>query len=260
MAIDYSFPPYLEKAKVFSDRNRARIVKLLKEKGEMTNTNLAAELGISKATVTHHMKILKEAGVVKVMRIEESRGIPKKYYGLDRKFSMVGKGSFAEPLSREVERNFRKLVHREKLRKELGDNININFLRLYRSALLSADVNFDSELYEQGFHLGKEVLSEMVESGDTLEKVMESLGRLWEGLNLGRMEVEEVGDVTRVMINDCYQCMEMPDLGRPLCASDEGIIAGVLEKKLGLPFRVREVECWGTGEEHCKFEIEEKTS
>lgn len=239
-------------AKALSDNTRFRIVELLSEE-ELTNTMLAKRLGISKATVTHHMKILLEAGAVEVIRVEESRGIPKKYYGLSYKITGMG-GSISEPLSQEMEREFRKLVQKKRFRKKLTDEVNISFLRLYRSALFSAGADFDPMLFDRGYQVGRSVFSEVV-GGENIEDVLSSLGRLWEDLNLGRLEVEEVGETTSVVISDCYQCTEMPNLGKPLCASDEGIITGVLEKKLHSRFKVKEIECWGTGKEHCRFEI-----
>lgn len=250
----YMLKPDLKTAKVFSDRTRAKIIELLEKRGDMTNTLLAKALGISKATVTHHMKILEEAGVVRVSRVEETRGIPKKYYALDAKFLESGKEGISKPVMEEVEREFRKLFQNKKFREKLGDEVNISFLRLYKSALLSAKVNLDDVLFDQGYELGKNVFSEMV-AGESLEEVLISLGRLWEELKLGTVEILEVDDKARIVVRDCYQCMHMPNVGKPLCATDEGIITGVLEKKLGSRFSVKEVECWGTGKEYCEFEI-----
>ena len=251
---DYMLRPDPETARIFSDKTRRRIVELLEKRGEMTNTLIAKELGISKATVTHHIKILQEAGVIRVARVEETRGIPKKYYTLDARFLESWREDVSRPVKQELEREFRKLFENKKFRKKLGDQINLTFLRLYKSALLSAGISLDDVLFDQGYELGKRVFSEMV-SGETLEEVLRSLAQLWEELELGTVEVLEAGDAARILVRDCYQCMHMPNVGKPLCATDEGIIAGILEGKLGTRFRVKEVECWGTGKEYCEFEI-----
>jgi predicted hydrocarbon binding protein len=49
----------------------------------------------------------------------------------------------------------------------------------------------------------------------------------------------------------------MPDMGKTLCPSDAGIIAGVLDKTLRKNHSVKEVKCWGTGHDFCEFEINE---
>ena len=255
----YMLKPDPETAKVFSDRTRAKIIELLEKRGEMTNTLLARELGISKATVSHHMKILEKAGVVRVSRVEETRGIPKKYYTIDAKFLEYGREDISKPVMEEVEKEFRKLFQNKKFREKLSDEVKISFLRLYKSALLFAKVNLDDVLFDHGYELGKNVFSEMV-AGESLEEVLVSLGRLWEELKLGTVEILEASDRARIVVRDCYQCMHMPDVGKPLCATDEGIIAGVLEKKLGSRFSVKEVACWGTGKDYCEFEIIEQAN
>lgn len=250
----YLLKPDLETARIFSDRTRLKIVELLRER-EMTNTLLAKELGISKATVTHHMKILEEAGVVRVSRVEETRGIPKKYYTLDARFLESEEKDISKPVVDEMVREFRRLFANRKFRKQLSDEVNVTFLKIYRSAFLSARVDLDDVLYDLGYELGRRVFAEMVD-GDGLEDVLRSLARLWRELELGTVEVGDVtGDSAWIMVRDCYQCMHMPNVGRPLCATDEGMIAGVLEGRLGTAFRVREVECWGTGREYCRFDI-----
>ncbi len=47
----------------FSDPARLKIVELLQEK-DMTPSEMAKELGLSKPTISHHLNVLKKAGVV----------------------------------------------------------------------------------------------------------------------------------------------------------------------------------------------------
>lgn len=50
--------------KAFCDESRLRIIEQL-QRGEMCACNLLEELPISQSTLSHHMKILIESGVVK---------------------------------------------------------------------------------------------------------------------------------------------------------------------------------------------------
>ena len=57
---------YMEKAKVFKafcDENRLRILALLRS-GEMCACHILEELNISQPTLSHHMKILCDSGIV----------------------------------------------------------------------------------------------------------------------------------------------------------------------------------------------------
>ncbi|MDV6014269.1 winged helix-turn-helix domain-containing protein [Haloechinothrix sp. LS1_15] len=59
---------------------RAEIVNLLLERAA-TTSDLAEALDKPKGTVGHHLKILAEAGLVRVVRTERVRAIDAKYYG-----------------------------------------------------------------------------------------------------------------------------------------------------------------------------------
>lgn len=59
----------LETLKALSDENRLRIVQLLSERGELCVCDLAAVLEMSDALVSHHVKQLREAGLVRTRRI-----------------------------------------------------------------------------------------------------------------------------------------------------------------------------------------------
>ena len=55
---------YVKVFKAFSDYNRVRVLELLQE-GEKCACTLLADLNISQSTLSHHMKILCNSGIVK---------------------------------------------------------------------------------------------------------------------------------------------------------------------------------------------------
>jgi len=72
-------------AKALEDPARAKIVEALYHK-QLSTEQIAKELqksGYNKAltTIRHHLEILKEAGLIEIVRIEEIRGAIAKYYG-----------------------------------------------------------------------------------------------------------------------------------------------------------------------------------
>ena len=89
----------------------------------------------------------------------------------------------------------------------------------------------------------------------SLGGILEELSVFWTEHELGEMTILN-GDQTAISVIDCYHCGKMPDVGKTLCSMDEGIIEGVLSSKLKSGFRVREIECYGTGHNNCKFVIE----
>jgi len=68
---------YLRVFRAFSDERRLRVLELLTE-GEKCACVLLEELEISQPTLSYHMKILRQSGIVK----ERSVG-PWKYYSID---------------------------------------------------------------------------------------------------------------------------------------------------------------------------------
>ncbi|MGI0087252.1 MAG: ArsR/SmtB family transcription factor [Nitrosotalea sp.] len=74
-----------EQAKALDDDARVRILQILYHK-QLSTDQIVVELhkeGCKKATTTirHHLDILKEAGLVEIVKMQEIRGAVLKYYG-----------------------------------------------------------------------------------------------------------------------------------------------------------------------------------
>jgi predicted hydrocarbon binding protein len=134
-----------------------------------------------------------------------------------------------------------------------GGDANIAFLRLLKSTILSTGIDMDKPFYDAGYNIGANVISKQMKAS-TLKDVLNELAQMWEELKLGSIEL--AGE-NLIRVKDCYQCGNMPDMGKPLCPSDAGIIAGVLDTVCGKRYSVKEIKCWGTGYEFCEFEIKE---
>jgi DNA-binding transcriptional ArsR family regulator len=66
--------------RALGDSTRGRIIALLNQRAAST-TELAAALGMPKGTVGHHLKVLEQAGLVRVVRTRQVRALTEKYYG-----------------------------------------------------------------------------------------------------------------------------------------------------------------------------------
>jgi len=113
MAGDQSSPPDYELAdrialtepaqvKALSHGLRTTILGLLHERAA-TVSELAVALGRPKSTVAHHVKVLREAGLVRVVRTRRVRAIEERFYGRTARMFYVGveRGGDGEELPRD---------------------------------------------------------------------------------------------------------------------------------------------------------------
>lgn len=95
-APDYELDEILEidqpqQFKALFDETRLAIVDLLLERAATTK-DLAATLDKPKGTVGHHLSVLEEAGLIRIVRTEMVRAIEAKYYGrVARTYSLLDK-------------------------------------------------------------------------------------------------------------------------------------------------------------------------
>lgn len=59
---------------------RLRIVALLRERA-LSTTELAQAVGLAKGTVSHHLKVLEAAGLIRVVRTRKVRALTESFYG-----------------------------------------------------------------------------------------------------------------------------------------------------------------------------------
>jgi DNA-binding transcriptional ArsR family regulator len=77
--------------RAISDQLRTAILGLLHERAA-TVTELAAAVERPKSTVAHHVKVLTEAGLLRVVRTRRVRAIDERYYGRTARMFYVGVG------------------------------------------------------------------------------------------------------------------------------------------------------------------------
>ena len=213
------------------DDVKARILDLLSER-EMAISDLSRELGLTKATILHHIKHLTEEGLVFVTREERVRNFIKKYYTV--RIPNGFKRSVMEEIRLSVEN-----ADKEGFSKSLT--------RFFGLSMLSTSPYL---LRKAGFNVGYEVFGEIIK-----DEPFDGLADIWEKLKMG--VVAEISH-NRIVVEDCYFCSKLPDTGRTYCKFDEGLISGALEKATGEKYSVREVKCWGNGYEFCEFLIKKR--
>ena len=113
ISIDRMITVNYDVSKALAIPTRGKIVELLNKKQLNVEqiTRRLKKLGYKKSvtTIRHHIEILKDSGLIEIVKIEESRGAITKYYGSSTKLL-----DFTLPLN--FDENYSKLISKTSLR------------------------------------------------------------------------------------------------------------------------------------------------
>jgi uncharacterized protein len=215
------------------------ILKMLRER-ELTFEELTGLCKKAKSTMSVHLNDLMDMGLV--YRRVDDNDRRKKYFGLNTDLIVSSRAPVSE--------------HYDLILKSIPDALGDRYaflkslFHLVRCGMESYGVDTSPALKKMGRDVGK-VLSAQFHSTD-MENLLGEIAVFWKEQGLGTVSPVK-GDVPAFIVDDCFDCSTMPDIGRTQCSMDEGIVEAIIEEKLKVRCSVEEVECYGTGYHHCKF-------
>jgi predicted hydrocarbon binding protein len=213
-------------------------------KREMSFDELVASSGKAKSTVSVHLKGLVEEGVIGSR--EDPDDARKKIFYITS--SYLGRLSKRKRVDRDMEDYISSYA--------AGSSDPFTFFRLMfrtlRVSLLNEGIDIDPVLHDAGVKVG-EALCRKVEAPE-VEGLLENLAAFWKAQSLGKIEVESVEPLA-IRIYDCFECQELPPIGRPACAFDSGILESVFSRHFEERMRAIETACYAMGDDHCRFEV-----
>jgi uncharacterized protein len=150
-------------------------------------------------------------------------------------------------------------------RPNLGQNVRLEVYRLMQFAFrdiieqhLGTDKT-DQIFYEAGKLAGVEFYSNLFAETKDFNIFIKSLQDILCEMGIGILRIEEA-DLAKgllvLTVSEDLDCSGLPELDYEICVYDEGFIAGILESFTGSPFKVKEVDCWCTGDRTCRFTAE----
>ncbi len=151
----------------------------------------------------------------------------------------------------------------EQGRPNLGNMTRIEVYRLFQYTMRDIlEQSFGTEeadrlLYRAGFLAGTELCRKFVGRCESLAEFVRKVEAVLIELKIGVLRIEELNqDTARFVLTvaEDLDCSGLPEMGHAVCNYDEGFIAGLLEFQTGHPFKVKEVDCWCTGDRTCRFE------
>jgi len=75
-------------------------------------------------------------------------------------------------------------------------------------------------------------------------------------LKIGVLRIEQADEKTGdfiLTVSEDLDCSGLPLYGETVCDYDEGFLAGIFYVYMGKEFKVKEVDCWATGDRTCRF-------
>ncbi|MGA9140704.1 MAG: V4R domain-containing protein [Methanocella sp.] len=218
-----------------------KILQKLHER-ELTFEELIEVCGKAKSTMSVHLNDLLASGMV-YKRVDPNDR-RKKYFGINSDLL----ASSRTPVN----------VHYNKILQSIPSAVGdkYTFLRslfhLVRSGMESYGVDTSPALKKIGRDVGR-MLAPRFKATEA-SALLAEVSAFWAAEGLGHVTILK-GDVPSIIVDDCFDCSAMPDIGRTQCSMDEGILEAIIEEKLKVQCSIQETECYGTGHDHCKFII-----
>ncbi len=147
-------------------------------------------------------------------------------------------------------------------RPNLGKSVRIEVYRLMQFAFRDimeqqlGTEKTDQLFYDAGKLAGVEFYKENLSDSPDFNGFIKDLQVTLRELGIGILRIEEA-DLEKgsfvLTVSEDLDCSGLPELEYEICIYDEGFIAGLLESYTGHEFKVKEVDCWCTGDRTCRF-------
>ncbi len=114
----------------------------------------------------------------------------------------------------------------------------------------------DRLFYDAGHMAGTEFFKYYLHKINNIKDLIKELQSLFNELGIGILRIEKLdmdkGEIVLTVSED-LDCSGLPENGIEICIYDEGFISGLLEAFTGKAFKVKEIDCWCTGDRTCRF-------
>jgi predicted hydrocarbon binding protein len=115
-----------------------------------------------------------------------------------------------------------------------------------------ADDIFYRAGYTAGGHFYDHAIGPTPDLGAFVKKLQDVLREM--GIGVLRVEEADLENGRLVLtVSEDLDCSGLPELGYEVCTYDEGFIAALLQRFSGKKFKVKEIDCWCTGDRTCRF-------
>jgi len=219
---------------------RDRILSFL-AKGPQNSSDMAKELGVSKATVSYHTKSLVRKGMIEISDIKSVRGgVYSKTFALrPGNLVLVHRMAEQEESLAKLEEVFERLLMSWHLNPERAPADELKIFLYHAFRLLSQADSLDGSIFEEfGARVGQELVSGKLRFDTLKGGLKEFVAHLGEK-KMADMRVESGKNEARI---SCASCFENAEHGNAVCDFTKGILEGTLRAKRGARYTVEREE------------------
>jgi predicted hydrocarbon binding protein len=222
---------------------KAQILSILKE-GGMSGSQIVSSTKRSKSTISAHLQDLEDAGIIDWVIDPEDRR--RKIYYINSKFL----GDLSSP--QEIEDDVSNFLEEYVVQADDPFKFFRYMFRTIRVALLDEGINIDPILHNAGVKVGQTFYKKL-ESQD-INDLARNLTSFWETNKLGNIQIKSINPII-IQAYDCFECEDLPQLGRPACSFDSGLLEGIFSNYYGQKVEAEETKCYAQGDDFCQFVI-----
>ena len=149
-------------------------------------------------------------------------------------------------------------------RPNLGSTTDVSVYRLMQFTLRDVLIKefgvaaADRIFYEAGRTAGRHFYENLITRTDSFNDFVANLQEVLKELRIGILRVEKADldslNLTLTVAED-LDCSGLPVCNETICTYDEGFISGLLLAHTGKEFKVKEVDCWCSGDRVCRFSV-----
>ncbi len=148
-------------------------------------------------------------------------------------------------------------------RGDLGEEMPVLVYRLMQFTLLDVmaqkmGIEAANDFLREAGHLaGMELARNALDLSVDFNAFLSNLQQTLRELKIGILRMEafdpDTGEIILTVGQD-LDCSGLPITNETVCDYDEGFISGILEAYTGKVYRIKEIDCWASGDRVCRFQ------
>ena len=144
------------------------------------------------------------------------------------------------------------------LAKEASEKLDSAYVSTFRIGHFNVPKQLASTGQGTTFVGGMEFGSNMVK-----QKIINNIDELISFLADYKMGIVDVFDekekdgkkIMDIRVYECIECADLPNIGKPLCFFEAGVLTGIFKELTKKDVMAEEVRCWTSGYSFCQFDV-----